>query len=431
MFVCIVIYLILLILTIAERKGKIPIPCGRQEWIRILIILFLSDTIALGLFFTEFRESTSKKEVERNAYGKGSKKEAYEVTVGDQVVREPVTVEVEERMYTDKEIREIFAQIIEEMDTVILGENKSLDRVERDLNLVTVWEDYPVHIQWELDHYDVMNAYGEIQEEKTKEEGTLVEVRGVLSYGTERALYVTNVMVYPETKTGKEKIIDEVRQLFCEEEEKTRAQGRFSLPANIDGERIEWEKKRDLRGYYVLLLGVIGSGLVVALKKENEKVAEKERKKQMIADYPEIIYKFTLLLSTGMTVKNVWIKIVQNYEEQKTTTGERAAYEEMSYTYNEMQGGITEAEAYERFGKRCRVSVYMKFGALLSQNLRKGAKGITELLRAESIQAFENRKNRAKRLGEQAGTKLLMPMFGMLAIVLVIVVVPAFLSIQL
>ena len=96
-----------------------------------------------------------------------------------------------------------------------------------------------------------------------------------------------------------------------------------------------------------------------------------------------------------------------------------------------MQSGITEAEAYERFGKRCGISVYMKFGALLAQNLKKGTKGMTDLLRNESDQAFENRKSRAKRLGEEAGTKLLAPMFGMLAIVLVIVIVPAFLSMQL
>ena len=43
---------------------------------------------------------------------------------------------------------------------------------------------------------------------------------------------------------------------------------------------------------------------------------------------------------------------------------------------------------------------------------------------------FEERKARARRLGEEAGTKLLLPMFLMLAEVLVIVVVPAFFTVQ-
>ena len=55
---------------------------------------------------------------------------------------------------------------------------------------------------------------------------------------------------------------------------------------------------------------------------------------------------------------------------------------------------------------------------------------MTELLKLESIQAFEERKAQAKRLGEEAGTKLLLPMFLMLAMVLVIVIVPAFLTLQ-
>lgn len=91
---------------------------------------------------------------------------------------------------------------------------------------------------------------------------------------------------------------------------------------------------------------------------------------------------------------------------------------------------MTESESYENFGRRCDVQVYIRLGALLSQNLRKGTKGLTELLKLESIQAFEERKAQAKRLGEEAGTKLLLPMFLMLAVVLVIVIVPAFLTLQ-
>lgn len=115
----------------------------------------------------------------------------------------------------------------------------------------------------------------------------------------------------------------------------------------------------------------------------------------------------------------------------KTRKGKkRYAYEEMIQTCHEMDSGVTESESYENFGRRCDVQVYIRLGALLSQNLRKGTKGLTELLKLESIQAFEERKAQAKRLGEEAGTKLLLPMFLMLAVVLVIVIVPAFLTLQ-
>ena len=95
---------------------------------------------------------------------------------------------------------------------------------------------------------------------------------------------------------------------------------------------------------------------------------------------------------------------------------------------HEMKGGANEGECYERFGERCGLPIYRKFAALLSQNLRKGTKGLALILKQEADNAFEERKSLAKKLGEEAGTKVLIPMFLMLAVVLVIIVVPAFLS---
>ena len=160
------------------------------------------------------------------------------------------------------------------------------------------------------------------------------------------------------------------------------------------------------------------------------KKEKKERADELMRDDPGMINKFTMLLSTGTTVKQAWEKIVQNYEAQKNQMGVHIVYEEMMNTCREMQGGVSEAEAYERFGKRCGVTVYLKFGALLSQNLRKGSKGLSDILRVEAIQSFENRKSTAKRLGEETGTKLLMPMLGMLSVVFIIVMVPAFMTMK-
>ena len=131
-----------------------------------------------------------------------------------------------------------------------------------------------------------------------------------------------------------------------------------------------------------------------------------------------------------MTVKNAWTKMVQNYERNKSKTGERIAYAEMCETYHAMQSGVPEAEAYEQFGSRCRVAPYRKLGALLSQNLRKGTKGLMTILLMESIQANEERKSRMKQKAEEAGTKLLIPMFAMLGVVLIMIMIPAFMSMQ-
>ena len=73
----------------------------------------------------------------------------------------------------------------------------------------------------------------------------------------------------------------------------------------------------------------------------------------------------------------------------------------MIYTMHQIQGGTAEGEAYEKYGVRCGIPVYRKFGTMISQNLRKGSKGLSDLLKREAQEAFEERKNQAKKQGEE------------------------------
>ena len=70
------------------------------------------------------------------------------------------------------------------------------------------------------------------------------------------------------------------------------------------------------------------------------------------------------------------------------------------------------------------------YAALLQTNIRKGTKELRRLLEEETADAFEKRKNMAKIKGEEATTKLLMPMMMMLMIVMAIIMIPAVWSFQ-
>lgn len=245
-----------------------------------------------------------------------------------------------------------------------------------------------------------------------------------------QAMEEMSVRVYPPKLSGEESRRARLLQAIAEEEEQSREKEVLKLPDEIEGRKIVLRNPDNPRGWYVLAVGPVICLLLAGLQRQNEQKEKEDRERQMMLDYPEIMNKFTLLLGAGMSVKKAWEKIVQDYERQKEGAGLRYAYEEMAVAYREMQSGVTEAESYERFGRRCGLKAYRKLASLLDQNLRKGTKGLAALLGAESIQAFEDRKAAAKRRGEEAGTKLLLPMFFMLAMVLVIVIIPAFLSIQ-
>ena len=394
-------------------------------------IIVMTLLLTLVVLVVELLPKDGETFVTRTTYGEGSKTQEYELIIEDEDEKQKLQLEVEERRYTKEEVQQLFQKVMEELDNVVLGENKSFNRIESDLKLVTALEDYPVNIQWDLDTYEVMSIEGELRQDRLTTEGTLVRLRGTISYGEEQTAYVRNMMVFAPTREGTEQFLYEVKQEVEEREASTREEEGFRLPQKLKGKQLTWKVKKEYRWYYILLIGSVSAVYLVYRDREKVKQKEKRRREELIREYPGMISKFTMLLDTGTTVKNAWEKIVQNYELQREETGKQTVYEEMLLTYREMQGGVSEGEAYEKFGKRCGVTVYLKFGAMLAQNLRKGSKGISGLLRMEAIQSFENRKSAAKRLGEEAGTKLLMPMMGMLMVVLVIVMVPAFLTMQL
>lgn len=176
---------------------------------------------------------------------------------------------------------------------------------------------------------------------------------------------------------------------------------------------------------------VIIEAYIFAKRKSDLEKALKEREKQLRMDYPKIVIKLTMLFSAGLTIGEAWEKIVNFYIRQRENGNTiRYAYEEMLLAYREMQGGMSEGEVYNRFGRRCKLSGYMKLSALLVQNLKKGNEGLSQMLAYEGAQALEERKSLAKKLGEEADTKMLLPMLLMLAIVIVILLVPAFMTIQ-
>lgn len=397
---------------------------------RIWLILVMTVILTVVVFVLEKIPEDSSDTVIRNSYGEGDKTSEYELTIEGELEDESIQVEIGEQEYTASETRKMFRDVMQELDQLILGENESFNRIETNLNLVTSVKDYPVQIRWSLDSYDVMSMEGEIKEDNVTSEGSLVELQATLSYGAEEALYVRNLMVFAPSREGREKWLYDVRQEIKRLEENTRKEESFSLPQTLNGKALQWSEKKEEHWYLVLLIGFASAAYLMYREREKVRQKDSRRKEELLRQYPGMISKFTMLLGTGTTVRKTWEKIVQNYEEQREQLGSQIVYEEMLITYREIQGGVSETEAYEKFGRRCGLTVYIKFGTMLAQNLRKGSKGITDILRMEAIQSFENRKSTAKILGEEAGTKLLMPMLGMLLVVLVMIMIPAFLSMQ-
>ena len=100
----------------------------------------------------------------------------------------------------------------------------------------------------------------------------------------------------------------------------------------------------------------------------------------------------------------------------------------MLFACNRLQAGISESRAYEMWAARTGLQDCARLSAMLIQNLKKGNAALLVRLREEGERALQEELNLHRKKGEEAGTGLLAPMVMMMAIVMVLVMVPAFRS---
>lgn len=176
------------------------------------------------------------------------------------------------------------------------------------------------------------------------------------------------------------------------------------------------------------ILAVLAGLLYYWFRVERPKEERKKRERQMMADYPDIIAKLTVLTGAGLSLPQAWVRLTADYEAKRQKNGIRWIYEEMAVTGRQIQNGVSPGRAFGEFGRRTGLHAYIKLGNLLEQNMKKGTKGLNDMLQAEAYQAFEERKHQVRRAGEEISTRLLLPMFMMFGVVLIIIIVPALMS---
>lgn len=201
----------------------------------------------------------------------------------------------------------------------------------------------------------------------------------------------------------------------------------YYLPAEWDGRKLTWTRAGDPAGGILASMSLFAAFVVLLKKAREDQEREAKRSEQLLMDYPGLVMKFALLIQAGMTARKAFRKMAGDYRRRTPDAG-RYAYEAMCTACYEMESGVAEQEAYRRFGERCGQMKYKTFSALLIQNLQKGSRHMADILEQEALDAWDERKRKARVLGEAAATKLLLPMVMMLAVVMAIIMIPAFLS---
>jgi tight adherence protein C len=143
-----------------------------------------------------------------------------------------------------------------------------------------------------------------------------------------------------------------------------------------------------------------------------------KRKDSMLSDFAEVVSKLALLTNTGMILRQAW--------DETGTAGDSIIYQEMRRTSENMNNGVSEIKAFTDFGNRSKLQEVKKFVSLLTQGISKGNAELVNMLRQQSSEIWEIKKQLVLRQGEKAGTKLMAPMMLMFVGILILIVVPMF-----
>lgn len=395
---------------------------------RVFLFAVIGNMAGLALTVSAYLSAGLGTEpvVEKGGYGDGPEEKRFEV-IQENGENQEITVLVPARQYDGEETEKWLEEAQKTLETAILGENTSLLHVDQDLNLITQIPDSPVAVSWDTNEPLLVGYEGKLSD-RIPEEGASVRLKATLSLQGKTQEWIRMIKVYPdeENKTLEQKIEE-----AAEERNTDASEPVYHLPAEVDGSTLVWKKIPDRTGNLIAVFGLLAAFLYGGMQEERKEEQRRRREEEIQRDYPEIVSSLVLLLGAGLSMRKALERIALDYQSRKKRQSgkeERAAYEELVYTWKEMEGGVSEKSAYEHLGLRCPGTSYRALAVLLTQNLKKGSKGLLELLEQEASEAFEERRRRAREEGEKAGTRLLFPMMLMLGVVFVLILIPAFMS---
>ncbi len=325
-----------------------------------------------------------------------------------------------------EEAESCYREFCEKLPELIAGENASLLEVNQKLDLLEKYAGYPFDVEWRSHNMDRVTSAGTV---RLTHEATEVRLQAKVSYGETEWQQEVTVRLLPEELTFQERRNRELAEELLAAEEEDRTKEYWVLPERVQGMPVKWRRAVQDNSL-ILWIGALLAGVLVYRMSDRDLHDRLEKQRiHMKREYSDVVHKLALYLGAGMTLQGAFGKIAAEYERKKINGGPRSpTYEEMLYTCRELKAGISESEAYEHFGRRTGLQEYIRLGTLMTQNLKKGSSSLLTRLHEEAGMAQSEQLKMGRKLGEEASTKLLLPMVMMLGVVMVIVMLPAFSS---
>ncbi len=337
-------------------------------------------------------------------------------------------LEIEPVQLTWEEAERQAALLLEELRTSILGENKSLEHIEKDLLLSEYVEGYPFELVWESDNEQLINDLGTVNRSGLQED-KLVELTVSLYYREWMWEERFAVLVKKEVLTQEEQYTRELECFLKLSEQSTRESNEWELPDSFEGEAIFYEEEqKNQTVLWLLLLMIVAAGAIWIGKDQDVHNLRSKRQELFQKEYVAFVESLSLYISAGINLQTALQFCARDYVKRKPADNVlRAA---LTAYQKDIKNGVGFWEAIQSLVTTADDLSYRKLAGLLNQGMLNGAQGLAALLEKEVIKVREDKRRQSKVAGERISTALLAPMMLQLGVVIALIMIPAFSGMQ-
>lgn len=372
-------------------------------------------------FYVEKQEAVFLQgyQLERNQAGDGSKELTLWVEGEGLSKGYQYELTLEEMYLTEEEATEKIELAIQEIDEDFADIAEKVPMKER-------YQNGLVEATWSFDVPGCIDQEGYILQDEIPEEGLLVNAKVALSCQRYEMFHFFSFRIEKQELTKKEILLKSIDD-YIKNQMETEGTQQFFLPEEINGIALNWKEEKDHLVPKVALLEVIIVVLLIFSEIEKKKQKEREHKESLELDYPEITGQLSILVGAGMSISQGFSRIAAQYLEQRKRgmVQKKDGFEELVYANYRMQEGESEREALMRLGSRVTNKCYHRLIRILLTNKDKGTGDLCKALETEAQAAYEQRVLFVKKKGEEASTKMLVPLMLMMVLVMIIVMLPA------
>ena len=165
-----------------------------------------------------------------------------------------------------------------------------------------------------------------------------------------------------------------------------------------------------------VLLGPMLAAVGIVLIERYYKLQILTKKEELIMQFPTMVSKLTLLLGSGMVLRDAW--------KLTASKGTGVLYDEMKKTVDEMNNGVFELLAYKHFADRCQIKEIRRFSANICQNVQKGSAELVNYLEDMAVDVWKLKQEEVKKKGVRAGELILLPSALIFIGILIMIMAP-------